>query len=90
MIDMSMSAERYNLRPVTLIMTKTSQPEKTTDFSLRHYWFPREVTSEKLHKLIRNSILMTRHYSDLGSASDWWKVCFFCSRFSGVISQGNQ
>ena len=71
MIDMSMSAERYNLRPVTLIMTKTSQPEKTTDFSLRHYWFPREVTSEKLQKLIRNSILMTRHYSDLGSASDW-------------------
>ena len=24
----------------------------------------------------KNSILMTRHYSDLGSASDWLKICF--------------
>ena len=23
-----------------------------------------------------NSILMTRHYPDLGSASDWLKICF--------------
>ena len=35
-----------------------------------HPWFPRKMMSEKQH---RNSILMTRHYSDLGSASDWLK-----------------
>ena len=35
-----------------------------------HPWFPRKMMSEKQH---RNSILMTRHYSDPGSASDWLK-----------------
>ena len=35
----------------------------------------------------RNSILMTRHYPDLGSeASSVWK---FCAHFSDVISKGN-
>ena len=66
--------------------------------SRRHRWFPREMTSEK-------SILMTtRHYPDLGKASDWLKQIFnqsealshkssvwnFCARFSDVISRGNQ
>ena len=34
---------------------------------LRHPWFSHEMMSEKQH---RNSILMTHHYPDLGSASD--------------------
>ena len=35
----------------------------------RYHWFPRQMTSEK--RVGRNSILTTRHYSDLDSASDW-------------------
>ena len=35
-----------------------------------HPWFPHKMMSEKQQ---RNSILMTRHYSDLESASDWLK-----------------
>ena len=46
----------------------------------------------------RNSILMTRHYPDLGSASDWlnqishaaWPIWNFCACFSDVIWRGNQ
>ena len=39
--------------------------------SPRHSWFPREMTSES-----RNSILMTCHYPDLGSASVWLNEIF--------------
>ena len=46
----------------------------------------------------RNSILMTRHYPDLGSASDWLNqishaaspIWNFCACFSDVIWRGNQ
>ena len=34
-----------------------------------NHWFSCQMTSEKRR---RNSILMTRHYADLGSTSDWW------------------
>ena len=60
----------------------------------------------RLRNSRRNSILMTRHYPDLGSASDWSCrvgnlfqpitsttqiwVWNFCARFSDVISRGNQ
>ena len=42
----------------------------------------------RLRNECRNSILMTRHYPDLGSdASSVWN---FCARFSHVIWRGNQ
>ena len=44
--------------------------EKTDDISRRHQQFLRE---RRLRNERRNSILMTRHYPDLGSASDWLK-----------------
>ena len=47
-----------------------SAPEKTADISRGPHWFPREMTSEER---TRNSILMTRHYPDLSSASYWLK-----------------
>ena len=40
----------------------------------------------RLRNECRNSILMTCHYPDLGSASDWLKICFskpFLRRFAG-------
>ena len=43
-----------------------SYPEKTADILRRQHWFPLEMTSENER---RNSILMTRHYLDLGSAA---------------------
>ena len=45
-------------------------PEKTADTSGRHQLFPYEMMSEKR---AQNFILMTRHYPDLGSASDGLK-----------------
>ena len=47
------------------------------DISRRHHCFPREMTSEKER---RNSILMVRHYPDLGSASDWLNQIFHAVR----------
>ena len=42
------------------------KPENRADFSRRrHCFYPRSK--------FRNSILMTYHYQDLGSASDWMK-----------------
>ena len=39
----------------------------------------------------RNSILMTRHYLDLGSASDWLnQISHTARRFSDVIWRGKQ
>ena len=61
----------------------TSWPEKSADISRRHHLFTREMTSEIER---RNSIMMTCHYPDLGSASDWLKICFrkpFLRRFAG-------
>ena len=44
-------------------------------------------------KRVQTSILMTRHYPDLDSASDWLEICFiqwnFSTRFSDVISREN-
>ena len=34
------------------------------------------MTKWRLRNESRNSILMTRHYPDLGSASAWWEICF--------------
>ena len=42
-----------------------------------HRWFPCKIMSEKQH---RNSILMTRHYSDLGSASNRLKQISYTAR----------
>ena len=44
--------------------------EKTDDITRRHQQFLRERPLRNEH---RNTIKMTRHYSDLGSASDWLK-----------------
>ena len=44
--------------------------QENSDILPCHPWFPHKMMSEKQH---RNSILMTRHYSDLRSASDWLK-----------------
>ena len=41
----------------------------------RHHWFAREMTFEK-----RAQKLMTCHYSDLGSASDWLKQISLAAR----------
>ena len=56
------------LKPQSLL--NLSAPEKTADISRGHNWFSREMTSEEQ---ARNSILMTRHYPDLSSASYWLK-----------------
>ena len=40
------------------------------------HWLPGEMASEKR----RNSILMTRHYPDEGSASDWLKQISLAAR----------
>ena len=50
-------------------------PDKTDNIWRRHLWCPLEMTSENRNER-RNSILMTRHYPDLGSSSDWLKICF--------------
>ena len=42
------------------------KPENRADFSRRRHCF-------YLRSKFRNSILMTYHYQDLGSASDWMK-----------------
>ena len=68
--------------------------KKTADIWRCHHWFPGEMTSE-------NRVLMTHHFPDLGSASDWLKQIShtarsiksawnFCARFSGFISRRNQ
>ena len=64
-----------------------SYPEKTGDIPRRQHWFPREIT-----------------YDASLPRSDWLEICFnqphlgndtssvwnFCTRFSDVISRGNQ
>ena len=49
-------------------------PKKTADISRRHH--SRFLTRRRLRNKRRNSILITRHYSDLGSASARIKNCF--------------
>ena len=46
------------------------QSEKTDDISRRHQRLSPELTSEKR---AQKSILMKRHYPDVGSTSDWLK-----------------
>ena len=46
------------------------QLEKTAEISRRQDWFPAKW---RLRNERRNSILMTRHYTDLGGVSDWLK-----------------
>ena len=45
---------------------------KAADILRRHDWFPHEMTSEKR---AQKFWLMTRHYQDPGSASDWLLIC---------------
>ena len=74
-----------------------SYPEKTADIPRRQHWFPREITSEKrAEKFHTDDASLPR--------SDWLEICFnqphlgndtssvwnFCTRFSDVISRGNQ
>ena len=59
-------------------------PEKTADIWRRYHWFPHQMTSEKQR---RKSILMTRHYPDLGSVFDWLNQISHSSR---VIRSTNQ
>ena len=47
-------------------INRTGTVRETADIWRRDHWFPREMTSEANE--LRNSILMTRHYPDLGSA----------------------
>ena len=73
----------------------------------KHFVTPALVSPQKcLRNKCRNSILMTQHYPDLGSVSNWMKQIFnqsknypdlgrdsnwnFCTRFSDVILRGNQ
>ena len=56
---------------------RTSSLRKTGDILRRHLWFP---AKERLRNERRNSILMTRHYPDLRSASDWLKQISHAAR----------
>ena len=66
---------------------KCSLREKST-FSDTSTGFPTKSLLENEH---RNSILMTSHYPDLGSASGWLKICFNesealpCACFSDIV-----
>ena len=52
----------------------TDSLRKLLTFSDSHHCFSREMTSEgRAQKL---NILVTCHYSELGNASDWLKICF--------------
>ena len=51
-----------------LVQLTDKKPEKTTDIGDAATGFPAKW---RLRNKRRNSILMTRHYQDLGSASDW-------------------
>ena len=46
---------------------RQSYSKKTANIALRHQRFRREMTFEDTDDL---------HYSDMGSASDWLKICF--------------
>ena len=52
------------------------QPEKTAHISLRHRWFPREMTPEKRAKKFHTD---DAQYPLLCTASDWLKICFIQS-----------
>ena len=64
---------RPAIQPLTLLYTifhEKSSLRKQTTFRDATNGFPAKW---RLRNKRRNSILMTRHYSDLGSASDWLK-----------------
>ena len=52
------------------------QPEKTVHISLRHRWFPREMTPEKRAQKFHTD---DAQYPLLCTASDWLKICFIQS-----------
>ena len=61
---------------------------KQSDILGRHYWLSPEMTSSlHLRNERRNSILMTRHYPDLGSASDWLKEISYAARPIRITTQ---
>ena len=41
--------------------------------TIRHHWFPREMTSEKRLQKFHTDDVSQTVYLDLGSASDWLK-----------------
>ena len=54
----------------SFLLCRRYKPEKTAGISLRHHWFPREMTSEKqAQKFHTNDGPLPRS----GSASDCWK-----------------
>ena len=56
-------------RPITIPhFIENLTRENSRHFPPRHHWFPLVMTSRSVRL---NSILMTCHYPDLGSASDW-------------------
>ena len=73
-----------------LSVKKPEKTAKTADISRRHHWFPCEMTSEKRVQKFHTD--EATDYPDLGSVSDWLKICFknFGPRFSDVIWRGNQ
>ena len=66
----------YGLGLIQREFPKTGSPEETADILQCHHWFPCELTlgysAFQVTGIIElgNSILMTCHYPDLGSASD--------------------
>ena len=60
-----------------LVSVRLQPAGKTADISWSQHWFPRDMMSERNKQ--RNSILMMYHHPDLGSASDWFKICFIQS-----------
>ena len=59
-------------------------PEKTADISGRQHWLP---TKRRLKNERRNSIPMTCHFPDLGSASDWLQQISLAVRPIGSTTQ---
>ena len=54
------------LREFPRLKKQPTYPDATASFPAK----------TRLRNECRNSILMARHYSDLGNASDWLKICF--------------
>ena len=77
--------ERPLNQPAELETLAYQKPKKTADILQRHNWFPCKMTSENEY---RNSVLMTRHYPDLGSASDWLKQISHTAQPEALPSSG--
>ena len=70
------------LKHFTLNLNRIQEPFNEREKTVHIFATPGTTGSPakwRLRNEHRNSKLMTRHYSDLGSASDWLKICFFQS-----------